>query len=92
MSLDTNLAAVDCQTNLHTNGWIHSNIIKMFPPFWQNKFSEQKATLLQCKGSLWLAILSFIKDESKRIETDMPTLLDDFGGKSAGEKKSETVW
>ena len=87
MSLDTNLSAVECEENLHTNGWIHTTIQKMMPKFWQNKFSEQKQALLISKGSLWLALFSFIKSESKRIETDMPTHLDDHAGKQSSDNK-----
>ena len=76
VSLKTELTAVNCLDVLTTSTYHMQNIIKIMPRTWQNKWSEGKEPLIAFAGSQFEALLKFVKDEAKRIETDLPWTLD----------------
>ena len=75
-SLHTDLKAVDCLDVLTSSTFHLQAIFKNLPRSWQNKWSENKESLVNDETTEFKALFDFIKKEAQRIETDLPWTLD----------------
>ena len=79
--LSSDLLAVEQSQVLHNNPYAINHIVKLLPRFWQNKYSENKTKLQEGGKSQWEGMISFLKDEAFRLETELPWTLDSFSKK-----------
>ena len=89
MRLSSDLKAVKFEDNLHNNPYILNHIVKMMPPYWQNKYSEQKASLMAGDKTQWDAISGFLKSEAHRLNTELPWTLDSYSATRTEESSEE---
>ena len=90
--LSSDLVAVEQSQVLHDNPYAISNIVKLMPRFWQNKFSESKPKLQENGETLWEAVLGFLKNESFRLETELPWTLDSLAEETKEEDATSERW
>ena len=62
--INAELTAVNGEDDLHSSLLLHNQIIKHLWRYFQNKFSDMEEELVEAEGSKWLALFTFIKDES----------------------------
>ena len=86
--LSSDLVAVEQAQVLHENPYAINHIVKLMPRFWQNKYSEKKASLQAGGKSQWEGMVGFLRDESLRLETELPWSLDSFAKKTDDKREN----
>ena len=76
MRLFNDLKAVKQEAQLTQNAWLLSQIAQKLPIPLQKEFSRIKSSRSAENMSLWESTSSYLKDEAKRYERDLPHLLD----------------